>query len=377
MLLVLLVVVVFEIVVFEVYHSHRLSPATRDGDTTKVDVSPPKSKTTNIESVVADAAAKPKTRPKDFDENSPAVRVLRKAGVEITDELKASLPTSAEIEELYGEQPVILGLDQCQSFRDAVKPEDSFIAVAGIFNTGTNLLSQFLQDNCVITEKFQKLGKPGIRGQVAWGKHTPVDLRETHKAKEGINIDIHATLPILVVKDPYTWMQSMCRHHYAALWYHDESRCPNLVPVTDGEKRNLFDKESVPVSVKYSATNTRHHKSLVDFWNTWYGDWMSRKDDFPYLVVRFEDLLFHAEEVIRKVCECGAGEIKDPDGFRYKARSAKGGRAHTGSNDLVGAMTRYGNSEIRRENFLGEDLIYAQNNLDAQLMKKLNYKFIA
>ena len=48
---------------------------------------------------------------------------------------KESLPTSSDIENLYGPQTVIDGLDSCKSYRDTVDEKERWIAPAGLYNT--------------------------------------------------------------------------------------------------------------------------------------------------------------------------------------------------------------------------------------------------
>ena len=143
-----------------------------------------------------------------------------------------------------------------------------------------------------------------------------------------------------MVKDPITWMASMCRHPYEARWRHDPKHCPNLVP-------NRFDRGRKPgegtmgIKVKFATKHIGNepipdnknktfieYDSLVDLWNIWYNEWHNAT--FPRLIVRFEDLMFHAEETVFKVCTCGGGTMKDT--FRYCEDSAKGqGGPHAGS----------------------------------------------
>jgi hypothetical protein len=46
------------------------------------------------------------------------------------------LPTWEEVTSLYGKEPVIYGLDQCEVFRQSSDPADHFVSTAGTFNTG-------------------------------------------------------------------------------------------------------------------------------------------------------------------------------------------------------------------------------------------------
>ena len=221
-----------------------------------------------------------------------------------------------------------------------------------------------------------------MRAQVPWGKHTPVRLRGINHAISGGDIPHENVFPVLVIKDPYTWMQSMCRHEYSADWYHPSTHCPNLVPVEAQEKYRLRKEgkqnSSIPVDVSYSKRNVVNYDSLVDLWNTWYGDWMN--STFPFMAIRFEDLLFRPQEVIEKMCHCVTGEMVhdkktgDGKGFQFMSESAKQGQAHKGSNGLLVALTRYGNKDLRKAKFLEEDIEYARNNLNSKLMEMFQYK---
>jgi hypothetical protein len=69
---------------------------------------------------------------------------------------------------LYGETPAIQGLNTCKAFQDASDPAEHFLAVAGTFNSGTNLLAELLIHNCQMPARMAKYGKihEGIRWQV-------------------------------------------------------------------------------------------------------------------------------------------------------------------------------------------------------------------
>ena len=61
--------------------------------------------------------------------------------------------------------------------------------------------------------------------------------RLKYKAEIGSkDVNQSHVLPTVMVKDPYHWMQSMCRHSYQMNWYHTNNRRPNLIP-------NKFDFE--------------------------------------------------------------------------------------------------------------------------------------
>ena len=110
--------------------------------------------------------------------------------------------------------------------------------MAGLFNTGTNFLMKLLRMNCDFPDACP--AQPHIKVdkdnpyeaeirimaemqlarrnncspfllQVPWGKHNPVDWRGQHAAQGLEGVDVDGVLPVVVVKDPFTWMRSMCR----------------------------------------------------------------------------------------------------------------------------------------------------------------------
>mmetsp|Transcript_7966 Transcript_7966/g.9757 ORF Transcript_7966/g.9757 Transcript_7966/m.9757 type:complete len:100 (+) Transcript_7966:2-301(+) len=99
-------------------------------------------------------------------------------------------------------------------------------------------------------------------------------------------------------------------------------------------------------------------------------------------MIRYEDLLFHPKKVVRRICHCAGGEAIDT--FVYLANNAKDDpndpnnetSAHYGSSDLVGAIMRYANERLRGEGFTKNDLKYAKNELNKNLMKTFNYKLL-
>jgi hypothetical protein len=85
----------------------------------------------------------------------PLEKILRQAmifkGRHYDDEkLISELPSWPEIISLYGPTVKIHGLETCETFRKVPQKKRSF-AVAGTFNSGTNLLSKLLVANCGIS----------------------------------------------------------------------------------------------------------------------------------------------------------------------------------------------------------------------------------
>ena len=181
-------------------------------------------------------------------------------------------------------------------------------------------------------------------------------------------------LPAVTVRDPYYWMQSMCKHHYTASW-RGSDRCPNLTP-NEMDKANypiLRDKDHFPLSVKY-ADFRRHHESLTGLWNDWYNEY--RGVEFQRLFVRYEDLLFHPREIAESVCHCAGGTMNRGK-FQYVVDSAKKGLGAHGKvrTGYIDAIIKYGSERNRYNGYHPEDLAYARTHLDESFMKELGYKF--
>lgn len=95
-------------------------------------------------------------------------------------------------------------------------------------------------------------------------------LRLVNTASHDARVNKTNVMPIVLVRDPYSWMQSMCKHKYAANWLNWE-RCPNLVP-SAVDRFNFTDqllgKSSVPVSIQYPNNVKEEWESLVSHFVT-------------------------------------------------------------------------------------------------------------
>jgi hypothetical protein len=179
-------------------------------------------------------------------------------------------------------------------------------------------------------------------------------------------------LPVVLIRDPYSWMQSMCKHPYAAKWKHVKEHCPNLVP--SSFDKNAFSElaraKSVPMTISYPGNKTQWD-SLAHAWSDWYNQYVQA--DYPRLIIRFEDIIFHAREVITIVCEC-AGAVPKQDTFSYVVDAGKWGSAHKGSSNMISAMIKYGTDKKRFASLTDKDLRYAAEHLDPELLGRFHYE---
>ncbi|KAI2502865.1 hypothetical protein MHU86_11612 [Fragilaria crotonensis] len=299
------------------------------------------------------------------------------AGVDLDNATLQSLPTWNDIVQNIGSAPRIYGLDQCERYRAKVPARKRFIGGAGMFNSGTNLLVQLLGENCKIPERVKYYGwnetvekwrmdptaAHGILWQVPWGKHTPARKRLHYTIDDFFKKKKKSVLPIVAIRHPYTWMASMCRHSYGARWQHPAT-CPHLVVSAESMK---------PVNVRV-ANDT--YDSLAHLWNDWYHEyWKDAK--FPFLMVRNEDLIFHAENVTTQVCQCAGGVIRTDQPFSHCVKSAKeflSKVVRKDRTDMVGAWINYGKKHPIRGGFDKRDYLAARLFLDGELMQTFGYR---
>jgi hypothetical protein len=88
------------------------------------------------------------------------INQLIEAGIsyDVIQKYEPELPNWEQIIQLYGNEPIILGLETCTTFQQQIRPQNRMIGPAGMFSTGTNLLTQLLKQNCFIPERLALFG---------------------------------------------------------------------------------------------------------------------------------------------------------------------------------------------------------------------------
>jgi hypothetical protein len=284
---------------------------------------------------------------------------LQDAGVNVTTLSKKTLqalPTWESMTKLVGTQSQIVGLETCQTFRNLVPTgEKRYLGVAGMFNSGTNLLAYLLEGNC----EFDAGGGEPL-WQVPWGKHGRASTRDVHTAPDHERYNKTLVLPVVVARNPYDVMESMCRNSYTVVYPESNtSVCPYLVDAED----NLL-----PVAVGRKQPRMRYH-SIAHYWNAWYQEYL----EFPHprLVVRLEDLTVRPKETIQAICHCAGGTMAAT--FSYVVKNPKEGMGHgaaSETNGMVEAWARLGKPVAFGEG----DYQAAKQHLDPDLMQTLGYQ---
>ena len=195
------------------------------------------------------------------------------------------------------------------------------------------------------------------------------ERRWTNTAGHDFKVNKTNVMPIVLVRDPYTWMQSMCKHGYEARWPHKYgSLCPNLA-----KKKLLRNGTPEMIKLKIAYKPPAEFKSLAHYWGEWYKQYLEA--DYPRLIVRFEDIQFHAKELIETVCQCAGAVPRHDDAiFRYVVDSAKWGAAHKSSTNMISAMVKYGSDEQRFTGMSEADFLVAKEVFTPELMELFGYE---
>jgi hypothetical protein len=110
------------------------------------------------DNATAGSEANPFKFAKDDPERAPILRILEQGGYNLNtksifnDETLALLPKWSKVQQFYG-PPKIVGLEKCKEFQK-IPLKDLTMDIAGMFNSGTNLLTDLLTINCINTDRI-------------------------------------------------------------------------------------------------------------------------------------------------------------------------------------------------------------------------------
>jgi hypothetical protein len=303
-----------------------------------------------------------------------------------------NIPLWSDIERLYGTKfPNILGLEHCSHYRNTVPKSQQWIAPAGLFHTGTNLLASLMTSSCRVgsSNSSSVSSSSFFRGQVPYGKHNPLQaaIQADYRVVSTTTTTItttnlsHVVLPVVMVRHPLDWMQSMCRQKYALSWHpnddnkknnnHNTTNTTNTNTTTNITNHHHPCPYDTPVSVSFFQTKRYRH--ILDMWYSWnleyfqYGQNNNDNNDnnnnhpsHPRLMVRLEDLVYAPRETLQQLCDCVVGDDDSNNNstFHYQPQflqQRRGGRVVvTNNNDddkannhaLVEAWTRHARATI-------------------------------
>ena len=272
------------------------------------------------------------------------------------------LPKWSTVSTFYGDEPRILGLDTCETYRQLLgSNETGRIRVAGLYNTGTNAWARFLDRNVLDGDPLYADGRPlsvpTPYDRVPWGKHTlpqyKWNVTDAHLEQE----DKELVLPVVLVRDPYRWFQSLCKASYEVYWnerpLQGSPDCPALsrsgnLTYTSPASHGIIDRFS----------------NLAEIWTTFYQQYWDA--DYPRLFIRYEDTLYHAETVLRTVAQCAGQPIRDE--LVYQSTPAK---SHGQPSSL--AQSWISNAQPRTP-LSPADAASAAGSLNSTLMQAFGYQ---
>lgn len=157
--------------------------------------------------------------------------------------------------------------------------------------------------------------------------------------------------------------------------------CPSLVVPAKTEEKSttnstISDTQPNKVGIywhpeEYPDAVSEEYNSLGDLWADWYNEYLLA--DFPRLLVRYEDLLFFPDQVMKVIAECIGKELTQPTRTMLHTDGDNGSE---GMADLIHALAKHGTTKGRTSYQLSrQDLDYAQITM-ADLMDWFGYQTI-
>jgi len=300
--------------------------------------------------------------------------------MESSPELCQVLPTIQGIIDVHGSHgPIVYGLETCAAYQEKVQKlaqqhqqqNASNIPrpgprVGGLYHSGTNALVRTFENNLPPLPRMSKWDSPF---ELPWGKHVPAKYRLQNRFPKG-NPDVQElVLPVILIRNPFHWMSNMCKNGYDAKFNKIRIGCPRLI---------LDNNQTNPVVVRADQTGFRftdNYESLADMWSEWYRQYLEA--DYPRLIIRYEDTILHAPEILQVIRVCSGSESihADPNTFVYHAKEA---RLWGGKGSLLGALSKLGEQDLYWQQVGGRDQEYLkQKGLDGKLMQIFQYPHVS
>jgi hypothetical protein len=113
---------------------------------------------------------------------------------------------------VVGDHPILLGLDKCNEFRDKVPPLERMLGSSGMFNTGTNLVTHLLKQNCEIPERREQYGPHQSKESYGMRWQVPVsENRRNENRRDEIIEFVYALCLVL-------FSHGVCRRIYTNMY---------------------------------------------------------------------------------------------------------------------------------------------------------------
>ena len=286
-----------------------------------------------------------------------------------------SLPTWEDVVHIYGTEPVFLKDCGNITMTKGYFPY-SQVKISAMPNTGIGLLKRLIEHNI-----------DAITPDLTHDPRTDSLQRKNIMWEVG---DQQFYFRIVLVKDPYFWMESMCLTPADFVDYDgfNEDDCATLGSNIMGEfKAKGMDVHSylpgVPKKSKPGETDS--FNSPVEYWNKWVSGFTvdEEPDDTesttPYIVIRYEDMLFHPGVVMEELSKC-VGTQPHVDltlpGLKKieKKRLTKKPTSGLLDRDYINALAIYSSAQRRTDAMPESTLDHFREKVDPKLMDLLKYK---
>jgi hypothetical protein len=106
------------------------------------------------------------------DDKVPLIEELAAAGVCPQVEFCDQLPTWQQVTELYGDNPVVLGLETCDAYRTLINGSSPMPKLTALWNSGSTALSKTFLNNMLLYDTRWTVD----RATVTWGKVSPQEV---------------------------------------------------------------------------------------------------------------------------------------------------------------------------------------------------------
>ncbi|ETO10210.1 hypothetical protein RFI_27166 [Reticulomyxa filosa] len=349
----------------------------------------------------------------------------------------------------YNNKIRVYGLHHCPNVKKEnpkVRPRKAFkkLAISGMYNSGTNALYSLLKSNCKPSKNYNE-----AVWQIKWGKHgypykiDEITLKKNASSFQLFSKELEEVLPVYVIRDPLTWIKSVCRNAYTIEFRSKMDKnptfwqfmlCPRLLNVSSCKWHNQsFDTiadlwnqwysmpflyEQKPFVTQnqlfgldfgfdiYSKQNLHVHFNWAPFLQTfpfaddllifdpvnwtlpdfnWSITSMKRYEEslfwwknlhshsalsLPFLMIRFEDLLFKPTQILSLLCQCIDGDF-DPTNVSVPEAPSKDHGIETSNRSQ--ALHTYGYHSYRYLDFYPFDLQFLQHNLNPKLVEMFGY----
>jgi hypothetical protein len=204
-----------------------------------------------------------------------------------------------------------------------------------------------------------------------WGKHIPPKYRFNNSYPVDNSESHQHTLPIVIVRDPFVWMRSMCREGYDAKYLRGKgNRCPFFFRMASDNITNKVTVRAHQTGFKYYD----YYDSLADMYSKWHRGYVNAS--FPRLIIRYEDLLLYPRQLIEAIEECTGKPAKKQ--FTSFTQEARGFVKKPRKNFLLQALQKLG----RRDDMYytlklsSRDVAYVLKALDPTLLKLFRYQHV-